>query len=114
MVNYEWDIETVEVVTAENVQAYNQYAPETKIGELGDIQDHNHADKLSDFRQSEFEAEAGQVTRLVLVRDGSVRSWACVFDGKLPIYFQDAYGENTTKVPQRFHKELARFFSSWC
>ena len=72
MVNYEWDIETVELVTAENVKAYNEHGPEIKIGELGDIQDHNHADKLSDFRQSEFEAEAGQINRLVLVRDGSV------------------------------------------
>ena len=85
---YEWDIETI--------------AP------WGDILDHNHEDRLCDLPP----LEEGQ--RLVLVRDrfcdfdGLIdRQWAYVEEGKLPERFDDGQVE-LAKVPQRFHKELAR------
>ena len=89
---YEWDLES--------------FDPETD-----DIIDHAHFDKCPGLP-----TEPG--VRLVLVRDeadGVVgdwdntadlvrRCWAYVEDGKLPEVFDDGF----TKVPQRFHKELAR------
>lgn len=92
-VAYEWDRETVD-----------QY---------GDIIDHSHSDTLEPI------AEDGG--RLVLVRDEYTeadgvqdRLWAYVDDaGKLPEFFSRAgTGEDdwvtSVRVPQRFHKELAR------
>lgn len=84
-VSYEWDRETVD--------------------EHGDIQDHNHAEKLRRIIDDEG--------RLVLVRDvwnefdGVVeREWAYVVDNNLPEHFSDAFQREGAKVPQRFHKEL--------
>jgi hypothetical protein len=107
---YEWDIETVDM-------------------ESGDILDHNHAAKLSEFSEieidqavSQFVDELGQATRLVLVRDsrGMVtrhgrtvehldRTWAYVTEaGALPATFDSGDGGNPDgyKVPARFHAEL--------
>jgi hypothetical protein len=44
-----------------------------------------------------------------LVRDlpRGGRSWAYIEDGKLPEYFTDAYGEETAKVPAKYHREIA-------
>lgn len=79
---YEWDYETV--------------------NKDGDIIDHNHADKLTEF------SEVCKTDTLVLVRDSdNERAWAYVENGKLPEFFSDAYQRPTTKVPKRFHKELA-------
>jgi len=92
MTVYEWDYETV--------------------NSDGDIEDHNHADKLSQFKTSDI------TDSLVLIRDlGSEasglidRMWAYVKDGKLPEYFSDAIGLTGYKVPQRFHVELAKYLS---
>ena len=85
---YEWDYETWD--------------------ENGDILDHDHADKLSEFSDSR------KTAHLVLVRDSgndidglTDRVWAYVSGGKLPEYFTDELNNPTQyKVPQRFHKEL--------
>jgi hypothetical protein len=89
-ISYEWDYETVD--------------------EFGDILDHNHADKLSQFTDQD------KTDSLVLVRDegneneGVVnRSWAYVKEGKLPEYFKDAAGCEVSKVPKRFHLELKSY-----
>ena len=96
---YEWDIEDID--------------------EHGDINDHHHRDKLSEFFECGFAddfaaALKGLGCQLVLVRDtldsdGAVdlRSWAYVEDGKLPVFSHDGCGGRAAKVPQRFHRELA-------
>lgn len=92
-VSYEWDYEILD-----------------ELGE--EIVDHNHRDTLAEFRPDDI------TTSLVLVRNfGSEnsglqeREWAYVVNGKLPEWFEDAFGAKTTKVPQRFHKELAKYLS---
>ena len=94
---YEWDVEEVD-------------------RDSGDILNHNHGDKLSWL----LPAFGNIITQgrgdLVLVRDEGNnteglldRHWAYVKDGVLPEYFADSMGENTSiRVPQRFHRELAR------
>lgn len=84
MISYEWDIETTDAD--------------------GDIIDHNHRDKLNEYRKEEL--ESGD---LVLVRtDSEGRSWAYVENRELPEYFQDSFGVNIAKVPKRFHEELKK------
>lgn len=91
-VYYEWDIEEVD--------------------ENGDIQDHDFRDKLKDFVVKP--AIDGDRYQLVLVRnvgdedEGLVdRDWAYAIkcDGRwvLPEQF-----DGGTKVPKRYHEELAR------
>tara|TARA_R110000822_G_C14886683_1_gene447233 strand:+ start:110 stop:424 length:315 start_codon:yes stop_codon:yes gene_type:complete len=89
---YEWDFETV-------------------CKKYGDILDHNHSDKLLGLPTHDTETE---FDRLVLVKniyrnwDLAEQTWAYVEDGKLPEYFSDAWQREDSKVPQRFHKKLAR------
>lgn len=90
MKTYEWDYETLD--------------------ENGDIMEHDHADRLSDFSESQ------KTDTLVLVMDEGKensgiesRSWAYVKDGKLPDFFSDAFQRPVSKVPERFHKELERY-----
>jgi hypothetical protein len=85
-VNYEWDMETVD--------------PES-----GDILDHNHADKLVEFK----EVAAGEA--LVLVRDVweedgelSDRSHWYPFEDDKPVFFPSG-----VDVPKRFIKELDKW-----
>lgn len=89
-VSYEWDYETVD--------------------EHGDVIEHSHADKLSQF------SEGDKTNTLALVRDVisennglEQRAWAYVKDGALPEYFKDASGSELHKVPSRFHKELKNY-----
>ena len=94
MLTYEWDVETVD--------------------EYGDIEDHYHSERITIDHLDAALDKSGR-TRLVLVRDdhrhgGIDRSWAYVEEGKLPDHFKDAYDRNEAKVPQRFHKELAKAF----
>ena len=89
---YEWDCETV-------------------CKEYGDILDHSHSDECLGLPDYETEKE---FDRLVLVKnvyrnwDLAERTWAYVEDGKLPEYFSNSSYQEESKVPQRFHKELAR------
>lgn len=94
LVDYEWDLETTNAD--------------------GDITDHQHADKLRDLP-----TPATRFEQLVLVRttfEGD-RQWAYVDESRmLPRYFSipgpdGNYHETATKVPQRFHREIAREMS---
>lgn len=109
---YEWDIELVDA-------------------ESGDILDHNHADKLTQYSEIEiwhaltrFVDDKGEMTRLVLVRDsrftisrgfskgqeGLDRTWAYVTEAmQLPATFDPDNGGSPDghKVPARFVAELA-------
>jgi len=92
--SYEWDVETID--------------------EHGDIQDHDHFDKLKDSYF--FHDEINERTlELVLVRDTwnamgqSVRTWAYMVNKKMPEFFQDAYQNNATKVPQRYLNEFQKW-----
>lgn len=81
-VAYEWDVELVD--------------------EHGDIENHDFLVSLTGL---------GTLTpneMLVLVRDDAKgRSWAYAEDGILPVKFEDAYGNETANVPQRYRKEFA-------
>ncbi len=87
MVMHEWDVETLD--------------------EFGDIEDHNHCETLQPYH---LDLDRNQ--RLVLVCDhyppvgGLNRSWAYVENNTLPLYFEDAYGNKTTRVPKRFQLSL--------
>jgi arginine repressor len=88
MVEYEWDCEKVD-------------------REEGDIVDHFFGESLEEVL-GWVEADDDQHEyRIVLERVcGMNRSWAYVIDdGTLPEYFADSAGNDTTKVPQRFHRE---------
>lgn len=101
---YEWDYETID--------------------EFDDIIDHDFHDECPGLPVDPAEQGLTEVARieLVLVRnvvigyadcfddsaDLDERDWAYVKDGKLPETFQDGF----TKVPQKFHRELAKTIAS--
>ena len=103
MVEYEWDVEEV------TASASDDY-------EEGEVLDHNHqgsyADCLTWIR--DCPPPEGSRWEIVLVRDttakywGTDRSWAYVENGKLPEFFTDGCGDEDTKVPKRFIKEVER------
>lgn len=86
---YEWDFERYDLIT-------------------GDILDHDHA-----FKLTEFWWQMANDQRLVLVwnlgsEEGLVdRAWAYVQDGILPEKF-----DNGRKVPKRFQKEFEEWTSA--
>lgn len=91
---YEWD---VEVYTDDEYQ---------------DIEDHLfQSDYAGCVKEMQAETPEGMKKRVVLVRDDDSRnggrSWAYMENGKLPEYFEDAYGVKTAKVPKRFHQEVS-------
>ncbi len=94
-IHCEWDYETIDA-------------------ESGDILNHNHADKLTDFTHED------KTDSLVLIRDSGNeaqglqdRLWAYVVGHKLPEFFTDSLGNPTSyKVPARFHKELTNYLTS--
>ena len=87
---------------------------ETYDLEHGDVLDHNHADRLDEYRpENLIRPEKGQAVRMVLVRDVwddrglRDRAWAYVEEGKLPMAFEDGLGEETRyRVPIKYRKEL--------
>lgn len=88
-ISYEWDVE--------------------EIDSDGDIIDHNHADKLSSYK--EIDGVLVLVRDVGNSRDGVIdRSWAYVLGKKLPEYFTDTDEAKVAKVPQKFHDELAKYF----
>ena len=74
----------------------------------GDIVTSYHSDTLT---QAIDWAEDDGTCSICLVRtaDNGDRAWAYLTDdGRLPAYFADSSGHDTTKVPQRFHRETER------
>jgi hypothetical protein len=103
-VYYEWDVET-----------HLHYFDEVEGSvESMDVIEHHFCDSFKDaleiFRQTpETHPEGILSHHLVLVRDDDEYcSWAYLDDNKLPEQFMDANGNNRTKVPQRFVKEVER------
>lgn len=102
MVTYEWDFESWD---------YDEN------GDVIDI-DHDHRDNLDGCTLEHIGPYEGGEIKLVLVRnvgnenDGLTdRTWAYVVDGKLPTHFANAYDRPQTKIPQRFHHELAKRYA---
>lgn len=89
---YEWDCELVD--------------------EHGDIIEHMHGASYAEVKawSKSNPCKVENTHSIVLVRDDDEwRSWAYVDDdGKLPVFFQDAALCNVARVPQRFHKEIAK------
>ena len=96
-VHYEWDVE-------------EQAARATAQVEAGEVLEHWHSATYSEAAQHAASEPAPDVVHVVvLVRDDdNCRAWAYMEDGKLPEYFEDAYGQPHAKVPKRFHAEVAR------
>ena len=93
---YEWDVETV-TTTA------------TKENDKGDVLDHRFCKSFAEAKTVAAEPpESGCETQIVLCRqDDQTYGWAYLVDGQLPGYFEDAYGNDFGKVPQRFLREVA-------
>lgn len=74
----------------------------------GDIIDHTYADKLKDLNMDEDGFLV--LVRSVYENERLVdRTWAYVISGmELPAHFEDSYGKQCEKVPQRFRKEIAK------
>lgn len=94
---YEWDVEIVE-----------------RNGEDLDVIEHLHQRNYQgtiDERTNRLDGPKHSY-RTVLVRDDDAgRSWAYMEGKKLPEYFIDSGGADTHKVPDRFHKEVAKAYS---
>lgn len=84
---------------------------ETLDGE--DIIDNDFSDKLTFDKYDLAGKDLGLVRNEGNEADGITdRFWAYVKDGKLPEYFSDSMGTLISiKVPQRFHKELNKYFN---
>lgn len=79
------------------------------IDEGGDIVDSDFADSLKDFQLKDTERyDLGLVRNEGSERAGVTgRLWAYVVNNKLPEYFSEADGNQTTiKVPAKYHNEL--------
>lgn len=86
-VEYEWDVETVDDIAAEDP----------------DILDHDHYEKLSDIKG---ELQTNQ--RLVLVKNDpdGCRAWAYVENGRIYAHFMEADGKKSGRVPDRYRHEF--------
>ena len=94
---YEWDVEERAVADSEN------WAAE-------DIIDHRHQESFAQCVElASTEPPAGSRWQIVLVRDDDDgRSWDELDAGVLPEVFMDAYDNVTSKMPKRFHAEVAK------
>lgn len=97
MVDYEW---VVELCTAVESEAHE----ENEVLDLSFCTSYKEA-----LEDATLEPEEGFKNVIVLVRtDAKGRAWAYLEDGKLPTHFSDAYGCDVAKVPEKFHKEVAK------
>ena len=102
MVGYEWDCET---------QANGDSADH----EDGETVEHSHGVSFRDVTEwaKKYPCAPGYKYVIVLVRDADCgpfetgRTWAHMAYGQLPVFFTNVSGNNATKVPQRFHREVA-------
>ena len=93
--HYEWDVETVT-------------DSESAEHEENEVLDHWFVSSYAEaVALAAGESEPGMRFDVVLVRHADeCTAWAYVEDGKLPEYFEDAYGAEIAKVPTRFHSEV--------
>ena len=76
----------------------------------GDIVENYFADSLEEAWNWINDDDYVNEYQICLVRtagDGR-RSWAYLQNLRLPAYFYDSRGHDTTRVPQRFHRETER------
>lgn len=78
-----------------------------------DIVDNYFADSLTQAMEWAADGDGEYKHQICLVRTEDTfmadRAWAYLTDdGRLPEFFSDAFGHDTTKVPQRFHRETER------
>jgi hypothetical protein len=83
------------------------------VDSYGDIVDNYFADSLAQAIEWAGDDDGEYEHQICLVRTEDTfngdRAWAYLTDdGRLPAYFADAFGHDTTKVPQRFHRETER------
>ena len=70
--------------------------------------DHNHVGSYAEALAWAVNPPRDTEYSIVLVRDDDeARSWAYVHSGALGSHFLDSAGDEMTKVPQRFHAEVA-------
>ena len=79
-----------------------------------DIEDADFSDTVEGLRPHTWEGDPLYSVDYGVVRDqeDGTRTWAYVRKGKLQEHFHDAMGEPQTKVPQRFHAELAKYLKA--
>ena len=82
------------------------------VDQHGDIVDNYFAASLAQAIEWAGDDDGEYEYQICLVRTEDTfngdRAWAYLTDGRLPEYFADAFGHDTTKVPQRFHRETER------
>jgi hypothetical protein len=95
MVDYEWCCEQVHRETGDICDCYHADTMDEALSYAGGIDD-------------QYDYQIGLV-RSQWDGDCVSHSWAYLYDdGTLPEYFSDSDGNDTTKVPQRFHQEAER------
>lgn len=94
---YEWDVEVL------------------ANGDEGEeeVLDHIHVDSYSEaYDIAEKSRKRGESCKIVLVRNSndafSTREWAYITNGKLPLNFVNAWGNESVRVPARFHAEVKK------
>ena len=82
------------------------------VDQHGDIVDNYFAASLAQAIEWAADGDGEYEYQICLVRTEDTfngdMAWAYLTDGRLPEYFADAFGHDTTKVPQRFHRETER------
>lgn len=75
----------------------------------GNIQGHNVVHNYREALAAAALSGDSLTPHIVLVcDDGHGRSRAYVVNGVLPVFFADLDGRKTTKVPERFHKQVSQ------
>lgn len=102
-VYYQWDVEEI---ANEQLTSFGQEF------DKDDVMEHYHQTSFKDcqvfIKGICWETDNTRL-QIVLVRDDDEsRSWAYMEGNKLPEFFINAYGNETTKVPKRFHKEVEK------
>lgn len=95
--HYEWIVETLdEDGNVEDVAHWATYA-EALVW-------------AATLQQQERDVDVGLYWRKVDDDDPFFfdEAWAYIDEGSLPVFFEDAYGVQKTKVPQRFHREVEK------
>jgi hypothetical protein len=99
-VEYEWDVEMLTI---------GDGVPDKSDNE---VIDHYHCETFKEAVAwvARNTPEPGTRYAIVLVRDDfDMRTWAYLEDdGTLPTHFMCAYGLDRTKVPKRFHDQVAK------
>lgn len=93
-VAYEWNVELIEVFPGGDAEVVDHSQKESFASCL----EHLEQAKQGDFPDS---------WRIALVRDSEHgKAFAYPENGKLPEFFEDVFGVEVFRIPQRFHDEV--------